>query len=117
MTIFVIDRVESIVGKEKMLVTNIFSFSHIFRGLFTKGRLKSGLCGKKSKGMHYDLASTLSNNRVQRFPEKILVLYDERLSKGTCPALIYTRPLSDQFILKRFQKSYFFPPILVGYKS
>ena len=30
MMIFVIDRIENIVGKEKMLVTSIFSFSNNF---------------------------------------------------------------------------------------
>ena len=40
---------------------------------------------------------------VQRFPEKALVLQDESLSKGTCPALISTRPFSNQFILKESQ--------------
>ena len=39
MMIFVFDRVENTVGKEKMLVTSIFSFSHnVFKGLFTQGR-------------------------------------------------------------------------------
>ena len=34
-------------------------------------------------------------NRVQRFPEKALVLQDECLPKGTYPALISTCPASD----------------------
>ena len=36
MMIFVLDRVENILGKGKMLVTSIFSFSrNVFRALFT----------------------------------------------------------------------------------
>ena len=49
--------------------------------------------------------------RVQRFPEKALVLQDERFSKGTLPALISTRPFSNQFKLKVSQNRDFFPPI------
>ena len=34
-------------GKEKMLVTSIFSFCHyVFKKLLFQGRQKSGLCGK-----------------------------------------------------------------------
>ena len=47
MMIFVFDRVENIVGNGKMLVARIFSFSlSVFKGLFTQGWYKSGLCGK-----------------------------------------------------------------------
>ena len=71
------DGVENIMGKEKMLVTTIFSFSHnVFKSSFL-------------------------HDRVQRFPEKALVLKDECLPKGTRPALIkFTHPFSNQFKLK-----------------
>ena len=45
-----------------------------------------------------------------RFLEKTAVLQDECLSKGTHPALISTRPFSDQFILKEDSKQIFLPP-------
>ena len=51
--------------------------------------------------------------RVQRFPEKALVLLDKCLPKGTHPTLISTRPSSDQFKLKESQNRDCFPPILV----
>ena len=44
--------------------------------------------------------------RVQRFPEKALILQDEYLSKGASPALISTCPFSDQFILKESQNRF-----------
>ena len=53
--------------------------------------------------------------QVQRFSEKALVLQDECLSKGTCPALISTRQFSNQFILKESQNTDFFALILVDY--
>ena len=41
---FVLGRLENIVGKEKMLITCIFSFSHnVFKRLLSQGRQKSGL--------------------------------------------------------------------------
>ena len=53
--------------------------------------------------------------RVQRFSEKALFLLDECLPKGTRPALISTRPSSDQFKLKASQNRDFLPPILIDY--
>ena len=39
-------RVENIVGKEKLLVTSNFSFSHsVFKRLVSQGREKVSLCG------------------------------------------------------------------------
>ena len=55
--------------------------------------------------------------RVQRFPEKALVLLDECLPKGTHPALISTHPSSDQFKLKEYQNREFLLSILVDYNS
>ena len=47
---FVWRRVENIVGKEKMLVTSIFSFSHnVFKSFSVGGHLNSGLCSKELK--------------------------------------------------------------------
>ena len=43
--------------------------------------------------------------RVQRFPEKALVLLDKSLPKDTHPALISPCPSSDQFKLKKSQKT------------
>ena len=44
----VLGGVENIVGKEEMLVTSIFTFSHsVFKRLPFQGRFKSGLCGKE----------------------------------------------------------------------
>ena len=46
--ISVFDRVETLLEKEKMLVTSIFSFSHnVFKRLLSWSRLQSGLCGKE----------------------------------------------------------------------
>ena len=39
-------------------------------------------------------------SRVQRIPEKALILQDECLPKGTRPAFISNRPFSNQFKLK-----------------
>ena len=42
-----IDTVENIGEKEKMLVTNIFSYcNNVFKRLLSMGRQKSSLCGK-----------------------------------------------------------------------
>ena len=46
------------------------------------------------------MRACLGKSRVQRFPEKALVLLDECFPEGTRPALISTRPSSDQFKLK-----------------
>ena len=44
----VLGGVENIVGKEEMLVTSIFTFSHnVFKRLPFQGRFKSGSCGKE----------------------------------------------------------------------
>ena len=50
---FVFERVENIVEKgKKMLVTNVFTFSHnVFKGFLSQGHLKSGW---------YDIGLTLS---------------------------------------------------------
>ena len=54
-------------------------------------------------------------HRIQKFPEKALVLQDKCLPKGTLPALISTCLFLDQFKLKESQNRDFFPPILVHY--
>ena len=41
---------KTLLEKEKMLVTNIFSFFHnVFKSPLSQGHLKSGLCGKELK--------------------------------------------------------------------
>ena len=55
--------------------------------------------------------------RVQRFPQKPLVLQDKSPSNGTHPALIFTCPFFNQFKLKESQNRDFLPPILVDYWS
>ena len=47
---FDLERVENIVGKEKMLVASIFSFPHnVFKWHLFQGRKMSGFCGKEFK--------------------------------------------------------------------
>ena len=50
MIISVFDSVENIAGKEKMLVTSIFSFSHnVLKRLLSQTRQKVSLCGNGLK--------------------------------------------------------------------
>ena len=51
----------------------------------------------------------ISDFRVKRFPEKVLVLLDNCLPKGTLPALISSRPSiqTERVSKQRFLSSYF----------
>ena len=58
------DKVENIMGKEKMLVTSIFSFSHnAFKRFLFQGRQNSGVCDKDSTSLNRNFLAFLKFSR------------------------------------------------------
>ena len=60
--IFVSDSVENIMGKGKMLVTSIFSFSHnSSKRLLSQDLSMSGLCGKELNKYYFQTKAKIFN--------------------------------------------------------